>query len=313
MKYTIYSLAMILLCVGTHLTAQDNDRVRMDPPTQKSKFQVDSLVQHEIGNELSKFIASTKSIEIYEVSKFVVNDSARADLIEGFPILNTEVLTDIQAAAIKKLLTSKDTYLWENRVKQCFFLPRMALRFNHQQRQANVLVSFDCNMVRFYFDNKFYTLNSDNGAEDLVLFFESVFDNNAMSMTHQEEIVAQADDLNAEQENILKQDLVNDPQQPQTCVEKLATENSQHNTPKEGTNANVLVIKKVNHQVKERNIAIQYKVKKNDSWAKLAEEYNLTLQRLCELNNFTEQNVLARKHDLQEGQVIIIGFKTINN
>lgn len=163
----------------TYFKAKADNIVKADNPKRKKKIEkivgIDSIVTDFLGKERTIILTTLDKIEAYELETFISRDST-AKKQEGFKILRSNVLSPKQIKHIEALLTNKATYAKHNKYKQCLFLPKMGLKVTDTTgKSMNVLLSYECNMIRFYLNKTPKILNSDVGYDKLYAFYKEVF------------------------------------------------------------------------------------------------------------------------------------------
>lgn len=149
-------------------------KAKKEVPSKKTSEQkVDNVLKGLLGKVPSK-ILKAKKIRFCEVESFQSEEKAAAN-IEGFKIVQSAPLTAEEMTSIKTILTSTSTYYLTEDMKQCLFLPKMGIQFIDKKDTVNVLVSFKCDLARFYNGRKKTTLDSDDGRDRLMAFFERKF------------------------------------------------------------------------------------------------------------------------------------------
>ena len=197
MKYLIWLGLLLMLplwSIGQIPTLQKESTLQsLDLPRKKpkkevptkntSKPKVDKTLKGLLGKIPSK-ILKAKKIRFCEVESFQSEEKA-APNVEGFKIVQSAPLTADEMASIKTIMTSTSTYYLTEDMKQCLFLPKMGIQFIDKKDTVNVLVSFKCDLARFYDGRKKTTLDSDDGRARLMAFFERKF-NDVPPTAHKE-------------------------------------------------------------------------------------------------------------------------------
>lgn len=187
MKQFIYLVSLLLLSCPIALNGQLNTPSKpkrkqlksLDPPAKRSKgVKVDPVIEGLLGKKPATRLAKAKQVKVFEVEPFKAEDIQATHTLEGFTVLQTAILDKKQQTEIKKLLTSKATYFLTEDTKQCLFLPKMGLQFLHKSDTIRVLISFKCDLIRFYYKNKTTVLDSDDGHDRLIKFFKNAFPQN---------------------------------------------------------------------------------------------------------------------------------------
>lgn len=114
--------------------------------------------------EVNKAALLATEIKVFEVDAFKAA-AGTANVLEEFEILQTATPNQEEAAFICDMLLDADRYFFTNKIKQCLFLPQAGVQFASESDTVNVLVSFDCGMIRFYKSGK-YSLYYINGKMD---------------------------------------------------------------------------------------------------------------------------------------------------
>ncbi|MCH2081901.1 MAG: LysM peptidoglycan-binding domain-containing protein [Saprospiraceae bacterium] len=158
----------------------------MDNPKRKAKpqptLEVDIQQQAEevFGNELREQLEATTTIKVYKVEQFV-SEETNVELLEGFKVLQVEEISGEQYERYHDLLNQPATFLQKEELfKQCYFLPAMGIHFVNAEDTVTALISLECDMVRFYYqdesgENVFRTVNSDPGHNQLQDMYTEVF------------------------------------------------------------------------------------------------------------------------------------------
>ncbi len=154
-----------------------------EKPKKEDKDAIDPVLKGLLG-KVPKKILKAKEVRFCEVESFISEEKA-APNIEGFKIVQSAPLTADETQAIKSMLTTSETYYLTEDMKQCLFLPKMGMQFITKKDTVNVLVSFKCDLARFYNGRRKTTLDSDDGRDRLIAFFERKF-NTPEPQTHQE-------------------------------------------------------------------------------------------------------------------------------
>ena len=99
-------------------------------------------------NQLS-FIADASTITAFQINSFLA-EKGEKNVLEEFQILQASTLEKAQATDVKNLLLDEGNYFFTNKKKQCFFLPQVGFQVANAEDTMNIVVSFDCNMIRFH-------------------------------------------------------------------------------------------------------------------------------------------------------------------
>lgn len=135
----------------------------------------DTLGLSFLDEEQVNFITSTKTVTIFEVNQFKALEGEE-NLMEEFKVINSQKLQAPEAEAIKSILLDTSNYFFTQKLKQCMFLPNMGLQLVSEQDTMNVMVSFDCETIRFKGgDGKTLLYNLYTGAEPFLGFFKNIF------------------------------------------------------------------------------------------------------------------------------------------
>lgn len=120
--------------------------------------------------EVNKSALLDTDIKVFEVDAFKAA-AGTANVLEEFEILQTATPNKEEAAFICDMLLDADRYFFTNKIKQCLFLPQAGIQFASDTDTVNVLVSFDCGMIRFYKSGKYslYYINKEMDPLQLYL------------------------------------------------------------------------------------------------------------------------------------------------
>ncbi len=116
-------------------------------PPQETISSADSIAS-PFSPETIEALLST-DISAYQVSDFKAPPGT-TNLLEEFEILQKKQLSKEESVAMCELLLDGEHYFFSNKIKQCLFLPQMGVQFAGETDTVNVLISFDCGMVRYY-------------------------------------------------------------------------------------------------------------------------------------------------------------------
>ncbi len=264
-----------------------------DPPKRKansdvSAIQADSTMKVVLGETMTEIIGKATLITAYEVESFV-SENQEDETLEGFKILQSALLEQDQSTWIKQMLLSEETYFFSEKQKQCLFLPKLGLQFVHHQDTTNILISFKCDFTRFH-EAAPFTLDSDDGHENLWAFYREVFPMDVPSVYASQEI---------------------------GMVQNVKSDEKVQPAPTFGSKLQGNDGSKVNAKSKPEVPLhpIFYTIEKGDAWVIVAQKATNTLREkvsvkdLCEWNNIDFNAVESRKRFLKSGETIIVGFK----
>lgn len=142
-----------LLFASIGLAQSDSGYMPMDNPRMVRLLEMDSLSEVYFGEDLADLLQNTRRIEAFKLSKFLPDSEEGADLLEGFRVLDTVLLSQDAQREIASMLTNTEPYIVDKNIKNlCLFLPNYGLSMLLDDTQVNALVSLKCKMVRFYFE-----------------------------------------------------------------------------------------------------------------------------------------------------------------
>ena len=128
----------------------------------------------------SPFSSSTKAALLAtDITVFKVSDFKAAagtdNLLEEFEIFQQELLSVEQSSFLCDMLLENQHYFFTNKIKQCLFLPQMGIQFAGEIDTVNVLVSFDCGMIRYYHNGQFNLYYINDQMDPLLKFVDDLF------------------------------------------------------------------------------------------------------------------------------------------
>ncbi|MCI5082999.1 MAG: hypothetical protein MRY78_14970 [Saprospiraceae bacterium] len=166
---------------GARLLPMDNPKRKAQPePDRPAQFKIAEEATAVYGNELRTQLNNTSVIRAYKVEQFI-SEEADVALLEGFKILQVEEISPTQYQRFSDVLGQPTTFLQnEELLKQCYFLPAMGIHFVNAEDTVTALISLECDMVRFYYQDEngepvFQTLNSDPGHDLLQSMYSEIF------------------------------------------------------------------------------------------------------------------------------------------
>ncbi len=140
----------------------------------KRNIIIDNNVALNIGIRQSNVLQTANTGHIYEIESYV-SQGLRSQTLEGFKILRSAELTEQQTEKIIATLADTSTYFFTTFVKQCLFLPKFGIELANAKDTLNVIVSFKCDMIRFYNNGKFVTVNTNPASGQLLQLYQNSF------------------------------------------------------------------------------------------------------------------------------------------
>ncbi|MGB1206206.1 MAG: LysM peptidoglycan-binding domain-containing protein [Chitinophagales bacterium] len=163
-------------------TTQPDGNNKSNKQDKNDVLVLDSLLNDAIGNRNKEIIEKATQVRLYAIEPFI-SDEKQTTTLKDFKILEERTLNKQQIQPLVQLLTSTDTYCTGSLIKQCLFMPKMAVEFVYGKERTHILLSLSCDVVRFYHDNNiFKTLNSDVAHNDIAAFYESMFPKESTSL-----------------------------------------------------------------------------------------------------------------------------------
>ena len=197
MKESFFLLLLVFLiaadCVGQDQpppTVKDkNALVKMDIPKRSALIAIDSNLQVVLGDSLPNLLSTKNQFKVYALSSFLSEDLNEATL-QGFPILKEAKISSDSLRALTNMLGQAQSYMLSNFTKMCYFLPNMGLRLYDDHDTVDILISLECNLVRFYFREadkvEFRTLDSDPSSALLNEVYRTYFPVSVASQSNKE-------------------------------------------------------------------------------------------------------------------------------
>lgn len=184
MKYKIkYIFAIIVLPIlgfaqiptdldtNTILTESDSS-IQI---TKKQSFpNKKNLLENRWGNELTTLLKQTQKVKVFHVETLKTDDLTLPH-IEQFSILNQATLDDLEEQQFQQLIMDTSTYYLGKGIKQCLFMPRMAVQLITNTDTVNALISMKCDLIRFHYSDTTITLNCDDGRISILDYFSKAF------------------------------------------------------------------------------------------------------------------------------------------
>lgn len=160
----------------------EDSLISLDNPKKvTSMINIDSTGLLLFGEDLSENLNKTKNLKVFKLSHYLSGQSDSTEILEGFTILDTKDIKVEKQKQIAKLLTSTTPYILDKNIKNlCLFMPDMGMELSFDDQKINALVSLECKMVRFYFQdeksgNRFIELNSKQSFNGFDLVFDDIF------------------------------------------------------------------------------------------------------------------------------------------
>jgi len=98
--------------------------------------------------------AGREAYRIDGMAGWTHDDADQRRKIHAFPIISGPVpIDDASAATLANVLTDDDTYLWDI-AKACEFMPGVALRYDGDETQIDILLCFSCDELEVYRDGQ---------------------------------------------------------------------------------------------------------------------------------------------------------------
>ncbi len=110
----------------------------------------------------------------YQVSDFKAAPGT-TNLLEEFEVLQKQQLNKEQSTYLCNLLLDGEHYFFSDKLKQCLFLPQMGVQFAGETDTVNVLISFDCGMVRYYHAGTFHLYYINDKMDPLHNYIADLF------------------------------------------------------------------------------------------------------------------------------------------
>ena len=124
---------------------------------------IQGLVGGEDAGALLADLSKARVCEAYRIDGYklsgpaALEDGAKTDppgKLHGYPVISGPGAIDEESrAALSKILTDPDTYLWDS-AKACEFIPGIALRLADARVQVDVLICFSCDELEIYTNGK---------------------------------------------------------------------------------------------------------------------------------------------------------------
>ena len=116
---------------------------------------VEALVGGDEAYALVSDLSKATTCEAYRIDGYA--HGAKEDKpkqLQGYPIISGPTpIDDASKAALSKVITDPNTYLWDV-AKSCEFLPGVALRSADAKVQVDVLICFSCDELEIYTNGK---------------------------------------------------------------------------------------------------------------------------------------------------------------
>ena len=266
-----FTLFYCFLCASTGLLAQQTE-ASTSAIEGDGVFQADSVILEKLGADLCQRINDVKKIWFHAVDP-VIADSLGTPNIQGFPIRKTKRLKKKLQKDFFAVLSKKESFYLGSRVKMCYFLPDMALELRDNTDTISILISLECDLVRYYFKKngkqEFITLNSDYSNDKLTHLYKLCL-KSEKTVAPEEEEEKEEPDLAVREEENLGLNIRN----PLYLVVK-AGEGWSH------------IAKRASQEY----------------------EMKILIEDICKINNIDYQEAIANKIQPQKGEEIIVGFK----
>ena len=171
MKKTAFSLILISVVFLFGCTTQQK---AFNGILSNALLQPDSMVTAFIGKVLVKILYSPDSVKCYNLNPLARPDSTN-QTIAGFTVNKyAGMVADNYISILQFQMQSKRNYQIDTLVKECKFTPNIAFSFYKGKKQADVLISMDCEMWGFYYNNELKT-EDFTCKESLVEFLNPIF------------------------------------------------------------------------------------------------------------------------------------------
>ncbi|MCB9263438.1 MAG: hypothetical protein H6558_00280 [Lewinellaceae bacterium] len=188
-EYLVVSVILLMnfsICIGQQEKPKpdaDSEKglVPMDLPKRSfSLLPLDSTLLAILGDSLPARLNGMRDFCVHATSSFLSEEGEESQQLEGFPIQRTANINADSLRALTRALGDSESYFLSEYNKMCYFLPNMGLSLFNQSDTVNILISLECNMVRFYFrgeDGKkeFRTFDSDPAASLLREVYREYF------------------------------------------------------------------------------------------------------------------------------------------
>lgn len=117
----------------------------------------DSMITDFLGKDLINILYSPDSVKCYSLKPLSRPDSTN-QTVAGFTVNKYKgTVADNYISILQFLMQSNRNYGIDTLVKECKFTPDIAFSFYKSKKQADVLISMDCEMWGFYHNEIFKT------------------------------------------------------------------------------------------------------------------------------------------------------------
>jgi hypothetical protein len=116
-----------------------------------NEFKVDEKVKERFGSEVATMLENATTLDAYVLSPMEeVNDSVKSFM--GYRVKDRlDSVTVEHLDTLRRLLGKQSSYIFDDAVKMCLFLPEVGYRLtDSSMNKLDVLVSSHCKEVRFY-------------------------------------------------------------------------------------------------------------------------------------------------------------------
>ncbi|MEM6846271.1 MAG: hypothetical protein AAF632_28930 [Bacteroidota bacterium] len=120
-----------------------------------------------IGRANLNLIRHSQTLQLTKIESFPTQDITGVELMHGFRVIQSAVLDEKSKDQIINLVGADSTYEIDSVYKTCIFTPSYALTFQKGADSLDVLINFDCNQVKFLFNDTSIIEDIDPGREKL--------------------------------------------------------------------------------------------------------------------------------------------------
>jgi len=242
-----------------------------------------------LGGEYISSIESADSVQVFLLNGWQKGDSS--NYLSTFLILQeAQELDSLQEAKAKWLLMTKDSYIIDGWAKSCEFIPQIGFVFHQDTSQKEVLLSFACDVAKFYEQGQVKAvLNMDVGRSRLLGFAQSLFPDtiNVAHPCNRPELQDPFEILDPEPPvDSSTSDTIASPENQvvtsDSTISPVARTESTHPTPS---------LDAPNEESPTPIAFVTKKVKKKSTLADFATKYNLSEEVLKQYNNLTSSDI----------------------
>ena len=143
------------------------------PPLVGDPALIPFLTEH-LSKKQQHCLAEAGSGTIYEMEGFLADGTSNQAVLENFTVLSSRTLGVEQVQALREILNDSSAYNHTRALKQCFFLPSMGLQVTDEIGSMNILLSFSCDLIRFYESGAYSQFHLNPQDQRLETFFKEL-------------------------------------------------------------------------------------------------------------------------------------------